>query len=196
MPQRFTKRFTQLNGRKLPHEPEKLQMKIFLTLIIVFQGTFGEAQVPVTVRSPTEKMKFYPCSKCHRPSSSLRNLNPHRKMEFKHMPEVKECFMCHGHQNPDTLVLLDEQSISYEQVPLLCGQCHGLKKGEWEKGLHGRLEGNWQTQKIKPICIECHDAHKPKFPKIKAFPPPQLPKLGKKKGESQHEMDSSSSKTH
>jgi len=161
------------------------KINIFLIAIIVLTGTFGESEVPVIVRSPKAKMKFYPCSSCHRPSASLsefqltargqRQGNVHRKMEFKHMPEVKECFMCHGHQNPDTLVLLDGQKIEHEQVPLLCGQCHGLKKGEWEKGLHGRLEGNFQTQKIKPMCIECHDAHKPKFPKFKAFPPPARP---------------------
>ncbi len=183
-----------------------MKIKIFLILTFVMLQTVGKAQVPVKVRSPKEKLQFYPCSQCHRPSASVgeapltpqgqRQGNLHRHLEFKHMPEVKDCFMCHGHQNPDTLVLLDGQAITQEQVPELCGQCHGLKKAEWERGLHGRLEGNWQTQKIKPICIECHNAHKPKFPKLKAFPPPQVPKFGKKKGESHHEMDATSSKTH
>lgn len=173
----------------------------FLTVIMFLWSPLGHTQVPVVVRSPVEKMQYYPCSQCHQPSSASDSLQPgreqknlgiHEGMEFKHMPEVKDCFMCHGHKNRDKLVLLDAQSITHEQVPLLCGQCHGLKKGEWERGLHGRLEGNWQTQKIKPICIECHDAHSPKFRKMKAVPPPAVPKLGKKKGESHHGMGQSS----
>ncbi|HBQ22019.1 MAG: hypothetical protein A2Z91_01510 [Deltaproteobacteria bacterium GWA2_38_16] len=163
---------------------------IFLMNLVSFMCY---AQSSVVTHSPIDKMQFYPCSSCHQPSSlsamtlkprtSRKSLGIHEDIEFKHMPEVMDCFMCHGHKNPDTLVLLDGQTIQYEEVPLLCGQCHGLKKGEWDQGLHGRLEGSWKNQKIKPICTDCHKAHMPKFPKLKAFPPPKVPKFGRKKGE-------------
>ena len=138
------------------------------------------------------ELQYYPCSDCHQSSSlSSMSLKPrnmrkrlggHRNLTFKHMPEVNDCFICHGHKNPNELVLLDGQAIRYKDIPLLCGQCQGLKKGEWDKGLHGKLQGSWQNEKIKPICTNCHAAHHPKFPKLKAFPPPQKPPFGTQKG--------------
>ncbi|MBI3017624.1 MAG: hypothetical protein HYY62_06500 [Deltaproteobacteria bacterium] len=92
-----------------------MKKEILLMSLIVLGSALGHTQnpVPVMVRSPKEKMKFYPCSACHRPSTSLgevpltaqgqREGHRHRTLEFKHMPEVQECFICHGHQNPDTL---------------------------------------------------------------------------------------------
>ena len=167
--------------------------RIFLigTLFSVLISSRGVCE-DIVLSPRTTKIPTYPCSECHRESLSrvtpLEIGNPrygqdHKKMVFKHMAEVTECFLCHSEESPNELVLLDGVRISYNSVPLLCGQCHGLKKTEWDLGIHGRYVGSWRDGKTKFACTECHHPHRPQFPQLKAFAPPKFPKFGIRKGE-------------
>jgi hypothetical protein len=86
------------------------------------------------------------------------------------------CLKCHFTERSGDLHLLTGERVGASDVPRLCGQCHGIRKRDWDKNLHGKTVGGWQRQEgsqaRKLACIECHQAHKPKFPIMAAKPPP------------------------
>ena len=67
--------------------------------------------------------------------------------------------------------------------PELCGQCHGIVKRNWDRGMHGKQVGGWKNSS-RMECVRCHNPHDPKFKKMKAQRAPARPKLGIEKGES------------
>lgn len=104
---------------------------------------------------------------------------------FKHMPEHTDCRVCHSSKQPDRLNLLDGTLIGYDEMPRLCGQCHGKIEFEWGKGLHGKTVGSWRDQRSRLLCAECHEPHAPKFRSMEAIATPVqskyvIPKEGHK----------------
>jgi len=125
----------------------------------------------------------YPCMECHHEIEKKDKIllplkQPHNLMNFDHMDNIKNCFLCHDRFNYDQLRLIDGSILSYNNSQNLCFQCHGEKKEDWEMGIHGQQIGKWNGKKFRDTCVECHDPHSPTFPQMKADPPPPFPKLG------------------
>lgn len=122
------------------------------------------------------------CTRCHKilkkePASTPMK-TPHHNLTFKHMKEVTQCILCHSEKKPDQLQLLDATPLSYENSSTQCGQCHGRQFREWKSSIHGKEFRNPKQNKTQKLsCVECHEAHNPKFPSMKAVRPPQKPKF-------------------
>ncbi len=87
------------------------------------------------------------------------------------------CFNCHNETKLDTLQTRDHQEVSITNSPALCGSCHGPTYRDWERGIHGRTSGYWNTnlgEMKREVCTACHDPHHPKFPGRKPAPGPHL----------------------
>lgn len=105
----------------------------------------------------------------------IPGLSRSKEIVMKHMPEGKNCIICHRPSKPDHLLLRDGSRIELKQVTLLCGQCHSIKYGQWSEGKHGKVTGSWMPGKQKrSSCIECHNPHAPKFPQYEAKLPPVI----------------------
>jgi hypothetical protein len=85
------------------------------------------------------------------------------------------CFNCHSSTNLESLVTRDGSNLTIEQSTLLCGSCHGPTYRDWELGVHGRLNGYWNTNLgsvFRKDCVSCHDPHNPAFPSFNPAPGP------------------------
>ena len=85
------------------------------------------------------------------------------------------CFNCHNEQNLTTLQSRDGREIAFDNIPQLCGSCHGPTYRDWEAGAHGRTSGYWDRSK-GPIsrlsCANCHNPHAPRIPTREPAPAP------------------------
>jgi hypothetical protein len=128
-----------------------------------------ERKRTVTVRRILE---HFPCTDCHEKLKPFtkpfrgKDLGEmtHENLTFQHMEEIRECTFCHSIIDPDRLHLLNGERITFEQVPDLCGQCHGIRFNEWNMGLHGEESGTWNGPRSSLSCTECH---RPRFPRWK-----------------------------
>ena len=87
------------------------------------------------------------------------------------------CYNCHNENKLDTLQTRDHREIAITNSPALCGSCHGPTYRDWERGMHGRTSGYWNTsmgEMRREVCTACHDPHHPKFPGRKPAPGPHL----------------------
>lgn len=85
------------------------------------------------------------------------------------------CYNCHNEQNLLTLQVRDGRVVKFDQIPLLCGSCHGPTYRDWEAGAHGRTSGYWDQRRgaIQRLsCANCHNPHAPKIPTRQPAPPP------------------------
>lgn len=128
---------------------------------------FGPAQ-------PNGQTVTLACSTCHsirepnRSNQRTADLDEfHQDMPFDH-GELK-CLACHNPNDYDTLHLADDSSVQYRNVMTLCAQCHGTQKRDYDHGAHGGMSGYWDRTRGKRVrnnCVDCHDPHVPKFPKM------------------------------
>jgi hypothetical protein len=147
------------------------------------QAQVLERKRTVTVRRILE---HFPCTDCHEKLKPFRKpfrgkdpaKKTHDNIIFQHMEEIRECTFCHSIIDPDRLHLLNGERITFEQVPDLCGQCHGVRFNEWNMGLHGEESGTWNGPRSSLSCTECHRPHSPRFPKMEAKRAPNFPRLG------------------
>lgn len=87
------------------------------------------------------------------------------------------CFNCHNEQNLLTLQSRDGHEVKFDNIPQLCGSCHGPTYKDWEAGAHGRTSGNWDHASpdfARLSCANCHNPHAPKIPTREPAPPPHL----------------------
>jgi hypothetical protein len=87
------------------------------------------------------------------------------------------CYNCHNEQNLATLQVRDGRELKFDNIPPLCGSCHGPTYRDWEAGAHGRTSGYWTGPPAKmkrQICVDCHNPHSPKIPPRKPAPGPHL----------------------
>jgi len=114
------------------------------------------------------------CSTCH----TIREPNPDNRStaqldEFHQGLTVAHgsltCLSCHNRDNYDTLRLADGASLAYEEVMMLCAQCHGPQWRDYQRGAHGGMAGHWDLTRgprTRNNCIDCHDPHVPAFPRM------------------------------
>jgi uncharacterized CHY-type Zn-finger protein len=85
------------------------------------------------------------------------------------------CYNCHNEQNLVTLQVRDGRVVKFDEIPLLCGSCHGPTYRDWEAGAHGRTSGYWDRKRgaIERLsCANCHNPHAPKIPTRAPAPGP------------------------
>ncbi len=118
------------------------------------------------------KITRFECSKCH--SMDLELLKAESSSQERTHSEIKldhsntlmmECTTCHTGNNMNVLHNINQNSISFDESYKLCAQCHSDKLKSWQGGAHGKRIGNWAEPRISKTCVECHNPHKPAFPK-------------------------------
>ncbi len=114
------------------------------------------------------------CSTCH----SVRKPNFDNKYsasldEFHQGLQVDHgklaCYACHHPDDANSLRSADGTKISYQNVMTLCSQCHGPQATAFAHGAHGGMTGFWDLSRgpqMKNNCIDCHDPHAPRYPKM------------------------------
>lgn len=85
------------------------------------------------------------------------------------------CYNCHNEQNLETLQVRDGRQVKFDDIPPLCGSCHGPTLRDWDAGAHGRTSGYWNRslgdmQRLS--CANCHNPHAPRIPKREPAPAP------------------------
>jgi len=140
-------------------------------------GAGGHAVVQVLER--TSQLPTFPCvEQCHK--DRMPNPTPRALTEFHSTKKVVHggptvwCTRCHNLANLDRLQALDGRELTFDQSFVLCGQCHGDKRRDWDAGIHGLQTGSWSGTKLRRSCTACHDPHAPKRPTFEALPAPVL----------------------
>jgi uncharacterized CHY-type Zn-finger protein len=85
------------------------------------------------------------------------------------------CYNCHNEQNLETLQVRDGREVKFDNIPPLCGSCHGPTLRDWEAGAHGRTSGYWNRSlgDFKRLsCANCHNPHAPRIPTREPAPRP------------------------
>ncbi len=114
------------------------------------------------------------CSTCHttrEPNIANRSTADldefHKGMSFSHGNLT--CLACHNPKDYDTLHLADGTPLSFQEVMSLCSQCHGTQRRDYDHGAHGGMTGYWDLSRgprVRNNCVDCHNPHQPKFPKM------------------------------
>jgi len=85
------------------------------------------------------------------------------------------CYNCHNEQNLATLQVRDGREVKFDNIPALCGSCHGPNLRDWEAGAHGRTSGYWNRSlgaMDRLSCANCHNPHSPRIPTREPAPAP------------------------
>jgi hypothetical protein len=146
------------------------------TAAVAGKGAAGQV---VQVLERTSQLPTFPCvEQCHK--DRMPNPTPRALTEFHSTKKVVHggptvwCTRCHNLANLDRLQALDGQELTFDQSFVLCGQCHGDKRRDWDGGIHGLQTGSWSGTKLRRSCTACHDPHAPKRPTFEALPAPVL----------------------
>lgn len=121
------------------------------------------------------------CSSCHtttKPNletSSAADLDQfHQGLKYQHGNLT--CLSCHNSSNYDTLRMADTRTVEFTDVMTLCSQCHGPQRRDYDRGLHGGMNGYWDRTRggrTRNNCITCHDPHTPVYPLVMPVLPPR-----------------------
>ena len=124
------------------------------------------------------------CNSCHTlfesEQLSPRLLAQHTELVLNH-GDNEWCFSCHDTADRNKLILPEGKTIGYDQVPQLCGKCHGPTYRDWQEGIHGKTLGYWNEdmgEQVRLTCSQCHDPHSPAFPDMKLLPGPNTLRMG------------------
>lgn len=123
------------------------------------------------------------CMDCHviidaKPHST--DLHQHANIKLQHGLNTR-CVNCHDAKDRNKLATLDNKTFDYAQASQLCAQCHGPVYRQWERGIHGKTLGYWDTKLGKAeklTCTQCHNPHHPRFDPIKPLPGPNTLRMG------------------
>jgi len=166
------------------------------------RGETAAEAPPFKVTPRTDRIRNYPCTKCHDNQFVDRRVrelqDEHTKLVFEHGGGRFWCYdACHKGTDMDNLVSLRGRRISYDESYKVCGQCH-YQRLDWYFGGHGKRQGAWESQREIPKvadelkvedrsqigrwggervilnCTECHDAHSPSVKLFEPSPPPKV----------------------
>jgi hypothetical protein len=125
------------------------------------------------------------CNECHSllppRNDAPRQLMQHRDIHLDHGMNDR-CFNCHDHTDRDRLLLQDGSRITFAESARLCARCHGTVYRDWERGMHGRTEGSWDSSRPEHrrlLCVECHDPHAPAITDMTLLPGPNTMRMTK-----------------
>lgn len=114
------------------------------------------------------------CSSCHTTTKpNLENRSAadldqfHQGLKYQHGNLT--CLSCHNSTDYDTLRLADTRPVNFSDSRTLCSQCHGPQRRDYDRGLHGGMNGHWDLTRggrTRNTCVNCHDPHTPKFPTV------------------------------
>jgi hypothetical protein len=158
-------------------------MCAFVVLLLAQTGgaRAEEAAIPdkeYMVPKPPFTEGIYPCSQCHASmpvNTQRRELSFHTEIQLQHATKQRWCLDCHNPTNRDVLRLANGDTVPFEKLYNLCGQCHGTTFRDWKVGLHGKRTGMWNGEKMYRLCVNCHNPHSPRFKQLEPLPPPLKP---------------------
>lgn len=135
--------------------------------------------VEVVARSP--HIPTYPCvEQCHadrQPNATPRELTEfHTEKELVHGPRIPWCSFCHMIDDLDRFNLVDDTTVPFDEAFSLCGECHGDKLRDWNRGIHGMQTGSWNGVIQRRSCPACHNPHRPGEHSLVALPAPDQPR--------------------
>lgn len=134
-----------------------------------------------------EDLSDYDCYACHerdQPPSLRFDTNgkiivpkEHANIVMRHGTHDRNnlCYNCHNEQNLLTLQVRNGQVVKFDEIPSLCGSCHGPTYRDWEAGAHGRTSGYWDRRAgaiARLSCANCHNPHAPRIPTRAPAPGP------------------------
>jgi hypothetical protein len=134
-----------------------------------------------------EDMSDYDCYTCHekakpwpiRFDANQKIIIPkeHANIVMGHGSHDRNnlCSNCHNEANLLTLQVRDGRELKFDNIPPLCGSCHGPTYRDWDSGAHGRTSGHWDLTKGEAqrlACVNCHDPHAPQIPTLAPAPGP------------------------
>jgi hypothetical protein len=97
----------------------------------------------------------------------------HQGLSFRHGSLA--CGSCHVVGDQDSLHQADGTIIPLRDAIALCAQCHGSQYRDYQRRSHGGTNGHWDARQgpsVRNHCLDCHDAHTPKFlPSMPVLPP-------------------------
>jgi Doubled CXXCH motif (Paired_CXXCH_1) len=141
---------------------------------VIIRKPAGPPRIELAGYDPQGRIASVACSTCHSVrQANLENKTAatvdefHQGMSFNHGNIT--CYACHNPNESDALRLADGSSITYENVMTLCSQCHSKQAESFAHGAHGGMNGHWDLSRgpqMKNNCIDCHDPHVPKYPKM------------------------------
>lgn len=134
----------------------------------------GPPRIELAGVDPQGRVGSVACSTCHgirQPNLENKTVATldefHQGMAFVHGGIA--CYACHNPTEPDALRLADGSSVAYQDVMTLCSQCHSKQAESFAHGAHGGMNGHWDLSRgpqVKNNCIDCHDPHVPRYPKM------------------------------
>jgi 5-methylcytosine-specific restriction endonuclease McrA len=141
---------------------------------VIIRKPSGPPRIELAGTDPQGRTGSVACSTCHSVrQANLENKTAatldefHQGMTFNHGNIT--CYACHNPSESDALRLADGSSVAYENVMALCSQCHSKQAESFAHGAHGGMNGYWDLGRgpqMKNNCIDCHDPHVPKYPKM------------------------------
>lgn len=166
----------------------------------------GQTLYPVTIRKPSGPPRVLTglndphgvpitvaCSTCHASreanfeNKTAADLDEfHGSLAFAH--GNISCLSCHNSDDYDALKLADGSRVEFTDVMTLCAQCHGPQMRDYEHGVHGGFNGYWDLARgprEKNNCVDCHNPHSPRFPRMQPTFKPRDRFL--EKGKSDHQ---------
>lgn len=119
-----------------------------------------------------------PCITCHRRVSVKpeqagveRGTRFHAGIRLAHGGLT--CRSCHQLPDLEGFALADGRPVAYPAAMRLCGQCHAQRLNEYERGVHGGMNGYWDLSRgprTRNHCLDCHNAHAPAIPRMTPAP--------------------------
>ena len=142
--------------------------------MVTIRQPVGPPRVDIGLTSMHGEKLNVACSTCHttrEPNIANRKTADldefHKGMSFSHGNLA--CLACHNPKDYDTLHLADRTPLSFQEVMSLCSQCHGTQRRDYDHGAHGGMTGYWDLSRgprVRNNCVDCHNPHQPKFPKM------------------------------
>jgi formate-dependent nitrite reductase cytochrome c552 subunit len=148
---------------------------------VVIKHPAGPPQVRTSLTNFQGQPVLVSCSSCHtttKPNLDTRRTEDldqfHQGLKYDHGNLT--CLSCHNSGNYDTLRLADTRTVEFVDVMTLCSQCHGPQRRDYDRGLHGGMNGHWDLTRggrTRNNCITCHDPHQPVYPLVMPVLPPR-----------------------
>lgn len=125
------------------------------------------------------------CMDCHR--SLVSNDAPRNDVNHYHETVHMDhglngrCINCHDQNDRNVLRLRDGGTVGFSQSTTVCSNCHGPAYRQWQRGVHGKTLGYWDSKKGEQRrleCVECHDPHTPHYNPMAPLPGPNTLRMG------------------